>query len=202
MRSILFLVLISCILIGTFSVSCVTEKPSEPEPAEEVVVPQSEPEPVKPEEPEPIPEPEPIIVEEEEPEDQVTEEEFVVTEDMYEKTFTDIETLIAELNAIIRDEEFETWTTYLSKTYQSSLEDPEELSRISEEPILKKYNIRLHTLKDYFMYVVVPSRSDARLDDIVFVDESRVKAIMIINNRRSILYKLEKIDDKWKIGDF
>lgn len=208
MRPIFFSILFFSILFGTLFVSCATEETPNTVPATTI----EEPEPgvtvpAEPE-PEPIHEPEPVQVEEEVPEEPLVEEEavpeddFVVTEDMYEQTFTDVETLIAELNAIIRDENYEAWTTYLTKIYKSSLEDPEELSRISEEPILKKYNIRLETLRDYFFYVVVPSRSDASLDDIVFVNESQVKAIMIINNRRSILYKLEKIDDKWKIGDF
>ena len=207
MRQFFFLFTVLLVISGIILMSCATEEPPPPEPTpveehvEETAVPEPEPEPEPEVEPEPVPEPEPEPVEEvvEEPE---PEEEFIVTEDVYEQTFTDIESLIAELNAIIKHENYEVWTTYLTKAYKASLEDPEQLSRISEEPILKKYNIRLSNLKDYFFYVVVPSRSDARLDDIVFVDESHVKAIMIINNRRSILYKLEKIDDKWKIGDF
>jgi len=136
------------------------------------------------------------------PENEENIEDFVVTEDVFKKTFNDIENLIKELNTIIQSEDYKTWTTYLTEGYRNHLEDPEVLAELSEEPVLKKYNVNLKSLQDYFYYVVVPSRSNARLDDLVFIDNTRVKAIMIIKNQRSILYKLEWDGNSWKIGVF
>ena len=151
------------------------------------------PEPVPPvEETEPAPEPTPP-----EPEQ---EEEFVLTDEIFKETFVDIEGLIGDLNTRIRSEDFETWKTYLTEEYIDTYSDQEKLFELSQLPLLKQSGIRLRSLQDYFYYVVVPSRSQARLDDLVFEDAYHLKAYMIINDKRQILYFLEKRDDAWKIG--
>ena len=174
-----------------------------------------EPEIEEPAEPEPEPEPEPEIEEPEtepeaeEPEETVAdlepaepepEEDFVVTEEVFSQTFSDIESLIQRLNSIISASKFEKWQEYLTEEYKNHYSKEETLRELSNRPILQKYNIRLTSLKDYFNYVVVPSRSDVRLDDLFFQDNNHVKAIMIIDDQRVILYQLEKVDGEWKIG--
>ena len=164
-------------------------------------------------EPEPVVEAAPLVTEsapagtEEEPEEAVESVEpvedpgeFTVTEEVYERTFQDIEGLIKELNDIIRNMEYETWLSYLSESYIALYSDPQTLSDLSDQPLLRKYNIVLSDLQDYFQYVVVPSRSNARLDDLVFEDEHHVKAIMLVQEQRTILYQLVYIDNRWKIG--
>ena len=63
-----------------------------------------------------------------------------------------------------------------------------------------KNNIVLKSLEDYFNFVVVPSRANLRLDDLVFLKETEVEAIMVVGNRRVTLYRLIKIGDQWLIG--
>ncbi len=128
------------------------------------------------------------------------EESFTVSEEVFSETFEDIRVLIDELNAIVREENYGKWLKYLTDEYIDHFSSPEVLIENSEQPLLKKYNIKLSTLKDYFKYVVVPSRSDARLDDLVFIDNEHVKAIMIFDDKRTILYQLKKVDGGWKIG--
>ena len=128
------------------------------------------------------------------------EEEFVVTEEIYAKTFDEIEAFIRTLDKIIRDKNYEVWVTYLSEEYIKKTSDPDYLKEQSEKPILKKNNILLEDLEDYFYHVVVPSRSQTQLYDIEFIDGSHVKAISIIRNRRGLLYLLIRIDNKWKMG--
>jgi hypothetical protein len=79
---------------------------------------------------------------------------------------------------------------------------PSTLQKLSDSPILKRNNIVLKSLDDYFQYVVAPSRSNARLDDLVFLDKNTVEAIMVVRGQRVILYQLENRDGKWKIGLF
>ena len=204
--TVLVLLLLSSLLVWT---GCATV----PSPTNEDAA-ETKPE-AKTEEPKEEQEEEPEEVEEEDPEeksgsdevkesqdDSVDEEPYVVTEKEYEETFSNIETLIQELNQIIKSKNYDKWLTYLAKDYREYLSDPKTLKEISQEPVLKKYEIALRSLKDYFNYVVVPSRSNARLDDLVFVDKNHVKAIMIISNKRIILYELKKIDGKWKIGNW
>ncbi len=126
--------------------------------------------------------------------------EFSVSEEEYTRTFDSVETLIEELNGIIKAQDYGKWLTYLTQDYRDKFNNPEVLRQISEEPILKKYNIRLKNLHDYFTNVVVSSRQNARLDEIVFIDSTHIKAHMIIDNVPYLLYLLEKVDGEWKVG--
>jgi hypothetical protein len=61
--------------------------------------------------------------------------------------------------------------------------------------------VKLQSLKDYFIYVVYPSRQNDRVDDIEFITERLVKAITIgPDGERQILYFLERDGTSWKIG--
>jgi hypothetical protein len=66
--------------------------------------------------------------------------------------------------------------------------------------MLKKNKISLNSLWDYFIYVVVPSRVQAQLDEIEFIGENQVKAYAMIKNTKALLYLLVRENDKWKIG--
>ncbi len=135
-----------------------------------------------------------------EPEPQPEAEEFVVTEEVYSKTFDEIEVFIRNLNKIIRNEDYDTWLSYLSEDYIERTGDPEYLKQQSEQPLLKKSNVRLSSLRDYFTYVVVPSRTQAQLDEIEFIDESQVRAFAMIRNTKALLYLLVRENGDWKIG--
>ena len=127
-------------------------------------------------------------------------EEFVVTEEVYSKTFDEIEVFIRNLNKIIRNEDYDTWLSYLSEDYIERTGDPEYLKQQSEQPLLKKSNVHLSSLRDYFTYVVVPSRTQAQLDEIEFIDESQVRAFAMIRNTKALLYFLVRENGDWKIG--
>ena len=127
-------------------------------------------------------------------------EDFVVTEEIYVRTFEEIEAFIKSLNDIISKKDYETWVTHLSDEYTARTSDPDYLREQSNKPILKKKNITLRGLEDFFFHVVVPSRIEAELDDIEFIDENHVKAVSIVRNRRGLLYLLVRVEDEWKIG--
>ena len=127
-------------------------------------------------------------------------EEFEVSEEVYTKTFDEIEEFIRNLNEIIRREDYDTWLTYLSEEYIERTGDPSYLKEQSAQPLLKKSNISLKSLRDYFDHVVVPSRFQARLDEIEFVGENQVKAYAMIRNTKALLYLLVRENGMWKIG--
>ncbi|GEM_PF-1675695 len=128
------------------------------------------------------------------------EENFVVTEKVYKKTFDEIKKIILTLNKIISDKDFDSWKDYLTDDYIKKVSNPEYLAKMSSSPILKQQGIVLQSLEDYFFYVVVPSRANARLDKIEIIDKTHVKAITIINGSPIILYRLVNVDGAWKIG--
>ena len=126
--------------------------------------------------------------------------EFVVTKEVYDRTFEEIEELIRSLNSIIREEDYSSWLAHLSDEYVRATSDPEWLATQSESPLLKQADIQLRDLHDYFTYVVVPSRTQAELDEIEFIDENHVKALSELRGRRVILYLLVRAEGQWKIG--
>lgn len=132
----------------------------------------------------------------------IEKKSFTMDSNTYKKTKEDIAQLINTLNKIIEKRDYTTWLTYLSKNYFAYYSDPEILHKQSESPLLKKYNITLRSLKDYFNYVVVGSRKNVRLDEIKALDPNHIKAYMFINNSPVIIYELVKIDNKWKIAHF
>ena len=125
---------------------------------------------------------------------------FVVTEEVYNQTFDEIEEFIRNLNEIIRERDYQSWLRYLSDEYIQRTSDQDYLREQSEKPLLKKNNVQLESLRDYFEYVVAPSRSRASIEDIEFIDENQVKVISSIRGTRGILYLLVREDGIWKIG--
>lgn len=123
-----------------------------------------------------------------------------ISKEVFDTTKMDVQALIGKLNEIIREKDYNTWVTYLGPTYRTALSDPAFLKRISESSVLKKQGVTLRELKDYFTYVVVPSRANDRVDDIEFIGQNRVKAFTVDSKgRRLRLYDLEKVPSGWKI---
>ena len=181
LKNLTLFTLITIIIIGL--TACATVEP-EPEPVVEEPVVESAPEAVA--EPEPVTEPEP--------------EEFVVTEEMYVETFEDIKGFIAELNNIIADKDYDTWLTYLTDDYIAYYSNPEKLQEYTDLYKQRGYNYRILDLEDYFLYLVVISRSNAVVDEIVFTDKTHLTAYTEIKDTLSVLYYLEKNENGWKIG--
>jgi hypothetical protein len=124
-----------------------------------------------------------------------------ITAEEKKAAITDIRALILSLNKIIQRKDYEAWLGCLTDEYRAYYSRPEVLAQMSEYPILKRMNIKLSSIEDYFLYVVYPSRQNDRVDDIDFVGENQVKAITLSpKGERQILYNLEKHGDTWKIG--
>jgi len=116
-------------------------------------------------------------------------------------TFFDVKALINKLNKIIQAKDFEAWSAELTQGYRDYYSSADTLAEISEYAVLKRQKIVLKSLKDYFTHVVYPSRQNDRVDDIEFIDEFKIRAIIVnIKGERLVLYNLEKIDDTWKIA--
>jgi hypothetical protein len=148
-----------------------------------------------PAEPEPVaaPEPEPQLIQAEDPLVKITQEE-------YDKTFAEVEAVIQELNDTIKAKNMRKWESYLTPQFRDSIMSPRNLAELNEMPLLQKNKIVIKSLKDYFDYVVAPSRANVRLDDLKFTDANRVQAFMTVNEENVLIYKLEKVTADWKIS--
>lgn len=134
-----------------------------------------------------------------EPEHTADTETYEMGEEEYQETKKDLSNLVEQLNQIIASRNYQRWLTYLTSEYKEYYSDNEVLRKYSEAPLLKKYDIKLRSLKDYFNYVVVASRKDVHIDDIKALSENKVRAYMIVNNKPIVVYTLEKVDGQWKI---
>ena len=165
--------------------------------------------------PEPVPEPAPAPkTVESAPSVEKVFDPTSITQEKFTTTKMDVQALIDDLNKIIRARNYNAWVGYLADSYFKEIsskafleERTEDLykrdqtvaSNLGRDPRRVQKKI-LRTPKDYFDNVVVPSRSNDRMDDIDFVSEDRVKAYTVDNRgQRLVLYDLEIIDKKWKI---
>jgi len=131
-----------------------------------------------------------------------------VTQAQYTATRDEVRQFIEKMNGIVRARNYNQWRDNLSAEYISEYSSPETLQRISDEPLMKRQNIVLRNLNDYFTRVFVPSRNPDRIQaniaEIEFVTAVRVRAFITRTSTtgeesREILYNLEKINNEWKI---
>ena len=137
-----------------------------------------------------------------------------VSQAQYEAAMTDIQGLVTELNRIIRARNYSAWTGYLAESYLAEISAPAFLEERTEELYRRDQVVAtnlgrdprqvqkriLRTARDYFDHVVVPSRSNDRLDDIEFVSEDHVRAFTVDSRgTRLVLYNLVMIGGQWKI---
>jgi hypothetical protein len=123
-----------------------------------------------------------------------------ISQEVFDSTKVDIKKFIEDLNRIISSRNYDAWVSHLGSEYFSRISSRQYLDQVSAQPSLKSRSIRLNTAKDYFTQVVVPSRANARVDDIEFLTQTRVKALTIApNGERLRLYELENSQNTWKI---
>jgi len=127
-----------------------------------------------------------------------------VSREYYDITMDEVRHFINDLNHVISSRNYNSWRAALSDDYFRDISSEEYLQQLSEQPAMKTRRIVLRTPEDYFLYVVVPSRANSRVDAIEFVNRNRVKAFTVTVNRsgeeqRLRLYDLEKIGNTWRI---
>ncbi|MDR2481549.1 MAG: hypothetical protein LBD07_04565 [Spirochaetaceae bacterium] len=122
-----------------------------------------------------------------------------ITKEEKEIVRIDANKFVGDVNKIIQRKDFSAWTKYLEPKYKERLESKNNLEQASMSERLKQQGVVLKTLFDYFIHVVVPSRSNLRVDDIEFLSENRVKAFMEEKGQRLLIYELERNGDSWRI---
>lgn len=169
----------------------VKEEPIQPEPVQHIVTEvQKEPDAVQ-EEPvqaEPVHSKDDVIAE---------VEGVTITRETYDQTKSELEKVVDQLNKITATKDYNKWIEFLSLQYRHDYSNPAVLKVVSETLPIK--GIKLKSLKDYFTYVFVPSRSKIRVDDIQFLTPQRVNVIMKKGEDAVIIYGIENTDGSWKL---
>ncbi|MCL2381387.1 MAG: hypothetical protein FWC64_07310 [Treponema sp.] len=137
-----------------------------------------------------------------------------VTEETYLSTMAELQTFIEALNTIIRARDYDAWVGYLANSFYAEINSGEFLARRTEELFRRDQMVasnmgrnprlvqrrELQNSRDFFYHVVVPARSNDRLDAITFVTETRVNAYTVdARGNRLVLYDLERIGGRWMI---
>ena len=121
-----------------------------------------------------------------------------VSEFLYNRTIIEIQSLINCLTEFIREGKFHEWRQFLSDKYIKTVGSADYLDDISQNPRLKGI-VKLNNLRDYFEWVVVPSRQDIMVDKIVLKNEQQVTAYTYVGGGRKILFQFALMDGKWLV---
>jgi hypothetical protein len=133
---------------------------------------------------------------------------FTVTQEMYDLTLVEVRAFVENLNSLIKRNNYTGWKGALSDDYFTYISSDKFLADASESNMLRSRKIVLKTLNDYFTHVVVPSRSNSKVDEIEFTDTDTVKVYYIerrkndnneFETRRLRLYELVRTGNTWKI---
>jgi len=138
-----------------------------------------------------------------------------VSQEMYDNTLAEVRLFVEKLNLVIKNKDYNGWRNALSDEFFEHVSSPEFLANASESKLLQSQKIVLKTPNDYFIHVVVPSRSNSSVDEIEFEAPNAVKVyyvektekqkennMTVTEARRLRLYVLiKKSGDTWKIID-
>ena len=102
----------------------------------------------------------------------------------------------------IISEDFNGWYNSLSSNYRSFIENPDELLRMSKKSAyLKRKKIVLRSAKDYFDYIVIPSREGIALKYVNFqqINEKNIKVNCMLDDNANFVYDFVYENDSWKL---
>ena len=119
----------------------------------------------------------------------------VVTLDEFQRTKKDILQVIAELNKIIKNKDYESWLGYLSPDTKEYWSDPVNLANVATR--LPVNGIKIRNLKDYFNYVFIPARQNSRVEEIRYLSKNTVKAVQPMEKEDLIFYTFENNGENW-----
>jgi len=124
-----------------------------------------------------------------------------LSQESYNEVLDEVKAFVDSLNLIIKDKNYYRWRSVLSEELLKEISSSEFLANASKWPSMKSRGIVLKEPKDYFNYVVVPSRANSQVDKIEIMDNNRVKAFYINTRkeRTELVYELAKIGDSWTI---
>ena len=116
-----------------------------------------------------------------------------VSESVFKADKSEILAIIADLAVIMQRKEYKKWEAYLTPESKKYWSTPKNL--IAVVPPGRQSGLK--NMPDYFLYVFIPSRTGARVDEIRYMSETSIKAVHREDNRDVIYYYFKKVDGKW-----
>lgn len=157
--------------------------------------------PVIKEEPKPAPQKEEPPVSEEAKEYQrsvSTLGDKAISIDAFQEDKKDIMNIIDDLNDVMKNKDYNTWLNYISDGSKEYWSNPANLASVANRLPIK--GIKIKSLRDYFIFVFIPSRANSKVEEIRYISPVLVKAVEPKENEDLIYYIFEKSkNDGWKI---
>ncbi len=136
--------------------------------------------------------------------DEINDDEFnrstaavTITKEEFNADKKEILKIIAELDRVMKNYNFEEWLTYIDPHSITYWTNPYNLRNATKR--LPNKAIKLNNLNDYFMYVFVPSRKDRKVDEIRYISLDSVKAVQMKDETDIVYYNFVKINGKWMV---
>jgi len=120
-----------------------------------------------------------------------------VTKEVFSEDKKAILQKIAELDAIMKNHDYNSWHTYIDDESLAYWQDMRNLHKISTRLPIK--GIKVESLEDYFKYVFIQSRIGRQIDEIRYISDTSIKAVQVRDQQDIVFYYFHKINGEWKL---
>lgn len=102
----------------------------------------------------------------------------------------------------IANGDYEGWRERLTEEYVAHFSDEDVLESLSDSPVLRRNNVSLDGLRDYFEHVVRASRTDVEVEEVEVRGSDTALAISEVDGEPVVLFSLIRDDRDWKIDRY
>ncbi len=120
-----------------------------------------------------------------------------VSKEEFSSDKKDILGIIEKLAVIMAEYDYDSWLEYIEPESLQYYSNPVNLRNASKRLPVKGQ--RLNSLKDYFVFVFVPSRKNHVVDEIRYLSKDSVKVVQTNGSQDIVYYNFTKINEKWMI---
>ena len=120
-----------------------------------------------------------------------------VTKEVFSEDKKEILQKIAELDAIMKNYDYNSWVTYIDDESISYWQDRRNLKKVSTRLPVK--GLTLNSLEDYFKFVFIQSRVGRQIDEIRYISDTNVKAVQVREQQDIVYYYFHKVGGDWKL---
>lgn len=109
---------------------------------------------------------------------------------------------VDDVHERIANGDYEGWRERLTEDYVAHFSDEEVLETLSDSPVLRRNNVSLDGLRDYFEHVVRASRTDVEVEEVEVRGSDTALAISEVDGEPVVLFNLIRDDRDWKIDRY
>lgn len=121
-----------------------------------------------------------------------------VSKDSFQEDKKGIMETISELDEIIKNKDYNGWLKYISPKSKEYWSNPKNLANVANRLPVK--GIKIRSMKDYFLYVFIPARTNSKVEEIRYISTTLIKAVEPKEKEDIIYYIFEKsLSGDWQL---